>query len=70
MVVDISGMAMQISFFIMAVNWPDLVKECNKIDFHMKRYGFPKYLKLKLHIICVAIMTVCLGKSILHFHYI
>lgn len=62
MVTDVSGIAMQISFFIIAINWPDLTKECDMIDFHMKRYGFPKYLKLKLRVICVVMITEALGK--------
>lgn len=63
MVVDVSGMIMQISFFIMAMNWPDFGKECDKIDFYMKRYGFPKCLKLKLSVMCVVMMIIGLGKS-------
>lgn len=60
--IDVSAIVTQISFLIVAINWPELAKECDRIDFHMKRYGFPKFLKLKLNAVCVIFMIFSLGK--------
>lgn len=46
----------------MAVRWPELAKECDKIDLHMKGYGFPKYLKLKVYAICIMLTILRLCK--------
>lgn len=61
-VLDVNGILLQISFFIMAVNWSKLSKECDKIDIYMKSYGFPKYLKIKLYVTCVVLAIFSLGE--------
>lgn len=44
------------------MHWSELAKECDKIDFYMKNYGFPKYLKLKLYGVCVIFAGFYLGE--------
>lgn len=59
---DLSAVAIQISFLIMAVKWSKLAKECDRFDFYMKSYGFPKYLKLKSYIVFVTFVGLSFGK--------
>lgn len=62
LVVDATGLAIQLSLFITAKHWPELVKECDKFDFYMKYYNFARYLKLKLYAVCVVLTVVALSK--------
>lgn len=60
--VDVTGLIIELSLFLIAKHWSLLMKECDKIDFYMKNYGFPKYLKLKLQVVCIMMITTSVGK--------